>query len=250
MYTRLDVETTERSVTVRFTRAEKRNALDVATSQELGQALEEAADLARPLVLRSATPGMFVSGTDVAALRERTVETTLGRLNPRTFARLEQHPWPTIAVVDGWALGGGCELALACDIRITTPSARWGLPEVRLGIIPASGGLTRLADLIGGSIARDLVLTGRRIDGNEAHRIGLAQYLAEAEDLEEAVDSVLADLSRTSLFASRLAKEALRADGDQGRLVDAAALALCIGSDDAQRRMNNLLEGRAPDVDA
>ena len=146
MYTRLDVETTERSVTVRFTRAEKRNALDVATSQELGQALEEAADLARPLVLRSATPGMFVSGTDVAALRERTVETTLGRLNPRTFARLEQHPWPTIAVVDGWALGGGCELALACDIRITTPSARWGLPEVRLGIIPASGGLTRLAE--------------------------------------------------------------------------------------------------------
>ncbi len=238
----LTFDSGERAVTVGFTRAEKRNALDLATSRALDAALDEAADTPLPLVLRSATPGMFVAGTDVAALRERTVEDSLGRVNARLFQRVEDHPWPTIAVVDGWALGGGCELALACDLRITTDEAQWGLPEVRLGIIPSGGGLTRLAHLVGGSVASDLVLTGRRIDGTEAHRIGLAQRLTTREQLEDTLEALLDELGATSTQAVRLAKEAMRVDGDRHRLVDAAAQALCIGSDEAQRRMAALLE--------
>ena len=235
----------ERAVTVALTRAEKRNALDLATSRALDAALDAAAEIPLPLVLRSATPGMFIAGTDVAALRRRTVEDSLGRVNARLFQHVEDHPWPTIAVVDGWALGGGCELALSCDLRITTEDALWGLPEVRLGIIPSGGGLTRLAGLVGRSVASDLVLTGRRLDGVEAHRLGLAQRLTTREGLDDALSALLDELGETSTQAVRLAKEAMRVDGDRHRLVDAAAQALCIGSEEAQRRIAKLLERRS-----
>lgn len=239
----LEFRRSDQAVTVAFARSEKRNALDVETSHALAAALDEAAEVPLPLVLRSATPGMFVAGTDVASLKQRTVEDSLGRLNARLFQRVADHPWPTIAVVEGWALGGGCELAMACDVRITTADARWGLPEVTLGIIPSGGGLTRLARLIGASMATDLVMTGRRIDGAEAHRIGLAQRLvANDETVDECLGTLLEDLGRTSVQAVRLAKEAMRVEGDRHRLVDAAAQALCIASDDAQQRMTDLLE--------
>ena len=243
MHQSLEIRRSEQAVTVAFTRSEKRNALDVETSHALAAALDEAAEVPLPLVLRSATPGMFVAGTDVASLKQRTVEDSLGRLNARLFQRVADHPWPTIAVVEGWALGGGCELAMACDVRITTADARWGLPEVTLGIIPSGGGLTRLAHLIGASMATDLVMTGRRIDGTEAHRIGLAQRLvAHDETVDDCLGTLLEDLGRTSVQAVRLAKEAMRVEGDRHRLVDAAAQALCIASDDAQQRMTDLLE--------
>lgn len=239
----LELHRSEHAITVAFARPEKRNALDVATSHALATALDAAADIALPLVLRSATPGMFVAGTDVASLRERTVDDSLARLNARLFQRVADHPWPTIAVVEGWALGGGCELALACDVRITTEDARWGLPEVRLGIIPSGGGLTRLARLIGASIATDLVMTGRRIDGIEAHRIGLAQRLVtDGQTVDDGLGVLLDELGRTSIWAVRIAKEAMRVEGDRHRLVDAAAQALCIASDEAQQRMSDLLE--------
>jgi enoyl-CoA hydratase/carnithine racemase len=231
----------EQAVTIAFTRAEKRNALDVETSRALSRALDELQDDPSTLVLRSATPGMFVAGTDVASLRERTVADSLSRINGTLFRRIAEHPAPTIAVVDGWALGGGCELAIACDFRVSTPTARWGLPEVRLGIIPSGGALHRLADLIGGSMATDLVMTGRRIDGAEAHRIGLVQRLATDGDLDAALATLLDDLGATSPFAVRLAKEAMRVDGDPARLVDATAQALCIADEEAQRRMAELL---------
>lgn len=241
----LEITRDDRAFTIGFNRPQKRNALDVATSRALDAALDEAEDVPLPLVLRSSTRGMFVAGTDVASLRERTVEDSLGRLNARLFQRVADHPWPTVAVVEGWALGGGCELALSCDLRVTTDDALWGLPEVRLGIIPSGGGLTRLGQLVGGSLATDLVMTGRRIDGVEAHRIGLAQRLTTVNELEEAVDGLLDELAGSSTQAVRLAKEAMRVTGDRHRLVDAAAQALCIASDDAQRRIGALLDRQA-----
>lgn len=241
----LEITRDDRAFTIGFNRPQKRNALDVATSRALDAALDEAEDVPLPLVLRSSTRGMFVAGTDVASLRERTVEDSLGRLNARLFQRVADHPWPTVAVVEGWALGGGCELALSCDLRVTTDDALWGLPEVRLGIIPSGGGLTRLGQLVGGSVATDLVMTGRRIDGIEAHRIGLAQRLSTVNELEEAVDGLLDELAGSSTQAARLAKEAMRVTGDRHRLVDAAAQALCIAGDDAQRRIGALLDRQA-----
>lgn len=237
----LEVRRSERAFTVAFTRSDKRNALDVETSHALGEALDEAVEVQLPLVLRSATPGMFVSGTDVSTLTERTVDASLGRINARLFQRVADHPLPTVAVVEGWALGGGCELALACDFRITTADAKWGLPEVRLGLVPSGGALWRLPRLVGGSIAADLIMTGRRIEGLEAHRIGLAQRLAEPTAIESVLGDLLDDLSATVPQAVRLAKEAMLVEGDRSRLVDAAAQALCIASEEAQSRMAALL---------
>jgi enoyl-CoA hydratase/carnithine racemase len=180
---------------------------------------------------------MFVAGADLNELRRRTVGESLARLNQRLFQQVHDHPWPTIAVVDGWALGGGFELALACDFRLSTAEAVWGLPEVRLGIIPSGGALCRLEALIGRSRATELILTGSRIDGSRAYEIGLVQRLANRDGLELALDDLVGALGRTSMQAVRLAKEAMRVRGDRHRMVDATAQALCIASDDTQARI-------------
>ncbi len=232
----------QRAVTVSFNRPEKRNALNIKVSQAISRVLDEHRDTPLPVVFRSATPGMFVAGTDVAQLKQRTVADSLARLNGVLFQQIHDHPWPTVAVVDGAALGGGCELSLACDLRISSEQAQWGLPEVRLGIIPSAGGLTRLSRLVGAGTASDLVLTGRRISGREAGAVGLASRVVASEELDDALASVLADLAAAAPLAQRLAKEAMRVDGDRHRLVDAAAQALCIDSDEAQQRLAALLD--------
>ncbi len=229
---------------VAFTRSEKRNALDSATSHELSKAFERLHDTPQPVVLRSATPGMFVSGADLTELRRRTVAESLTRLNQRLFQQVHDHPWPTIAVVDGWALGGGFELALACDLRLSTAEAQWGLPEVRLGIIPSGGALSRLEKLIGRSHAAELILTGSRISGSRAYEIGLVQRLTSRDELEATLDGLLEEFGRTSMLAVRLAKESMRVAGDRDRLVDAVAQTLCVGSEDTQQRITEVLKKR------
>ena len=230
------------TITMAFRRPDKRNALNRELSLAVRAGLERFTDTPLPVVFRSETPGMFIAGSDVAELKQRTVSDSLSRLNGELFQRIYDHPWPTLAVVDGAALGGGCELALACDFRVTTEQALWGLPEVRLGIIPSAGGLTRLARLTGWGAATELVMTGRRITGREAAALGLVNRVATVDDLEAAVQSLLAELAHAEPGAVRLAKEAMRVEGDRYRLVDAAAQALCIGSDEAQRRMQALLD--------
>lgn len=240
MSTGVRIERGEAVATILFDRPDKRNALDTTMSAALAAALDELVDEPVPVVMRSAAPGMFVSGTDVASIRRRTTEDSLGRLNARLFQRTADHPWPTIAAVDGFALGGGCELALACDLRLSTVDAHWGLPEVRLGIVPSAGGLHRLSTLIGRSRATDLVLTGRRIDGQEAHQIGLVQRLATRDGLDALIDEVVGQLAAASSLALRLAKEALAVDGDRHRLVDATVQAICLASEDTQARLEAL----------
>lgn len=229
-------------VVLEFTRSEKRNALNGATSRELSAAFERLRGTPLPVVLRSATPGMFVAGADLNELRQRSVGDSLARLNQRLFQQIQDHPWPTVAVVDGWALGGGFELALACDIRLSTAEAVWGLPEVRLGIVPSGGALSRLEPLIGRSRATELILTGARIDGCRAHEIGLVQRLAARDGLDGALGEVLDAFGQTSMHAVRLAKEAMRVNGDRDRLVDAAAQTLCLNSEDTQQRISSVLD--------
>lgn len=231
----------DRAVTIAFHRPEKYNALDVEMSRALADALTRAVDTPLPVVLRSSTPGMFVSGTDMVGLRARTVDESLGRINSRLMDHVWEYPWPTVAVVDGPALGGGCELALACDLRIASTRSSWGLPEVRLGLVPSAGGLTRLPRVVGSAVATELILTGRRLDGVEAGRVGLANAVVEPEALDSTVDGLLDELSHASPRAARLAKEALRVQGDPHRLVDATAQALCLADPDTQARLDRAI---------
>lgn len=233
----------DRCETLLLDRPDKRNALDADLSDALLKGVLAARSSPRPLVLRSRTPGMFVAGADVAQLRERTVEESLGRRNSRLFQAIADHPYPTIAVVEGAALGGGCELALSCDLRLSSRDAWWGLPEVRLGIVPSAGGLTRLAGLVGLGRARDLAFSGRRVRGEEAAGYGLVEWIDD--DLDALLARVLDDLGAASMFAVRLAKEAMTVEGDRHRLVDAAAQALCIAQPDTQERLSAMLTRRS-----
>ncbi|MPZ62854.1 MAG: enoyl-CoA hydratase/isomerase family protein [Propionibacteriales bacterium] len=245
--------TTDAAELVELDRPEKRNALDADLSNALLEAVLACRDRPRSLVVRSRMPGMFVAGADVDQLRRRTVEESLGRRNARLFQAIAEHPYPTVAVVAGAALGGGCELAMACDLRISTARAWWGLPEVRLGIVPSAGGLTRLTDLVGVGRARDLAFSGRRVRGTEAARLGLVEWVTdEVQDPDEAqaaldalLGRVLDELRPASMFAVRLAKEAMSVDGDRHRLVDAAAQALCIAQPDTQERLAAMLTRRS-----
>jgi enoyl-CoA hydratase/carnithine racemase len=224
-------------------RADKRNAVNPTLARQLDQAVAGVEDCGLPLVIRSGTPGMFVAGTDLVALSRRTLTESLERLNPKVFQRIADYPWASVAVVDGPALGGGLELALACDIRVTTPGSLWGLPEVTLGLVPSAGGLYRLAGLVGQGKARELILTGRTFRGAEAAQIGLAQLLVEADDLDSALASLVERLSRADPLAVRLAKEAMRDPAsDRTRLVDALAQATLIGTADTQSRIAERLQ--------
>lgn len=238
----VDISVDDRCVTISLNRPDKRNSLTLEMDAAIHAALTAHEDVELPVVLRSSTPGMFISGTDVESLRRRSTSQSLARTTSTLCQHIANHPRPTIAVVEGYALGGGCEVALACDFRISESSAKWGFPEVRLGIIPGAGGLNRLPELVGLGNATDLVLTGRRIDAEEAKSIGMVQRVADSDQLDEVLDEVLADLRQGSPLAQRLAKEAMHVGADPRRLVDAATQALCIANEDTQRRLAALTD--------
>ncbi len=166
-------------------RPEARNAIDRATVFALHAALDElsAAPDLRVLILQGAGDKAFAAGADIRDLSERRAREAMLGVNARLFAAVERFPLPTIAAVRGYALGGGLELALACDIRIAADDAKLGLPEVSLGIFPAAGGTRRLPRLVGDGLARELVFTGRILDAAEAARIGLVNHVVPAADL-------------------------------------------------------------------
>ncbi len=217
-------------------RPEARNALDRALVSALSTALGELATDAAlgALVITGAGDRAFVSGADIGELRERTSIDALARINQGLFREIERFPAPTIAAVRGFALGGGCELAMACDLRIVGESARFGQPEVGLGIIPGAGGTHRLERLVGAGKAREMIFTGAIIDAREAERIGLVnEVVADGEVVAKARD-LAGRIAMNSIEAVRLAKLALLAApdlDDEGRdLVEALAQALLFDS--------------------
>jgi len=242
------VESTETVVHIIFDRRERRNALNLDISEGVRAVLRDPRNRAKIIVLRSQHPGIFVAGADVAEMRERTIADNLARVNASLFQELEDHMAPTLAIVDGPALGGGCEIALACDFRIASSRSSWGLPEVTLGLVPSAGGLFRLERLVGRGNALDLILTGRKIDGSEAFHLGLVQRLTDADDIDAAMSSALSELESASRFAQSLAKLGIRTPVDHGRAIDAMAQALCVSDLDTQRRLDAFLKHRAKPI--
>jgi enoyl-CoA hydratase len=202
------------------------------------------------LIITGAGNQAFVSGADINDIRTRTLEDGLAAINSSLFAAIERFPRPTIAAVNGYALGGGCELALACDIRIASKTARFGQPELNLGIIPAAGATQRLPRVIGMGRAKHLVLTGEIIDAQRALEIGLVTAVAPPEELMLRARDVAARILSRGPLAARLAKLSLnasaRVDLDSGLLIETLAQAICYDSEDKQEGATAFLEKRTP----
>ena len=239
-------------MTVTIDRAEAMNALDRPTLQELCDRLGELAEdaSARVVVLTGTGEKAFVAGADIKYMSGLEVEEAMawGELGHRCGELLETMPKPTIAAINGFALGGGCELALACDLRYAASAVRLGQPEINLGIIPGWGGTQRLARVCGVGVAKELILTGRLVDAEEALRIGLVNGVHDPV-LERAheVAALLASKGPVALAAAkRMLNDALQGDHEQNLQGEARAFGDLFASEDAKEGLTAFAEKRDP----
>jgi enoyl-CoA hydratase len=240
--------------TVTVDRQEALNALDLPTLTELRDRLLELQDDAtvRVVVLTGAGDRAFVAGADIKYMSGLDVAggTEWGELGHSCGRLLETMPKPTIAAVNGFALGGGCELALACDLRYASTKAKLGQPEVNLAIIPGWGGTQRVARVCGLGVAKDLILTGRTVEAEEALRIGLVGAVYEPDELMAKVGETARTLAARSPIALAAAKQALNQalQGDHAENLDAEASSFggLFASEDAKEGMTAFAEKREP----
>jgi enoyl-CoA hydratase len=223
-------------------RPDKHNALDQEMVDDLHSVLNDARREPCILVVHSTTPGTFVSGADIAELRTRDSDAALLGINAGLFERIEAHRWPTIALIDGPALGGGCELALACDFRLATERATFGQPELGLGIIAGAGANWRLAQLAGLGTARRMLYAGARLSAQEAMDVGLVDEVTKDEFA--AASELSTSIARHSWRALELTKLALRSHRPATTDFDITAQALLFDSEDKHDRMTAFLERR------
>jgi enoyl-CoA hydratase len=241
MTSTLTVEELGDRVVVTLRRPEARNAINAAMVRELHDVCAALEENPR-LLLITGDGGVFAAGADIAELRERGREQALQGINSRVFDRIARLPMPTVAAVDGYALGGGAELAYACDLRLASPAAVFGNPEPGLGILAAAGACWRLRELIGASVAKQVLLAGRRLDADDAYRIGLVAEVVPAGDLLKRAHALLDRMARSGPLALRLTK--LVADAPGGHpITDDLAQAILFESPEKQARMDAFLAG-------
>jgi enoyl-CoA hydratase len=225
-YSMLTVAVSERIATLTVNRPDKLNALNDATIGELGEAIAElrTRDDVGGVILTGAGRA-FIAGADIAELtgRDAVALKTLAQRGQRVFSRFETSPKPVIAAINGFALGGGCELAMACHVRLASESAKFGQPEVKLGLIPGYGGTQRLPRLVGKGRALQLLLTGEMIDAQEALRIGLVNRVVAADQLLPTATAMLKQMLANAPLALAGCIEAVNR-GLDGTLDDALAL--------------------------
>lgn len=240
--------------TLIINRPEKRNAVNNATVEEIDKALDqvEANPDLRVLILSGAGEKAFVAGADIRELDKR--DTQLGRSETRrrqeVYTRIEQLEIPSIAAVNGWALGTGLELAMVCTLRIASAKAKMGQPEVKLGIIPGAGGTYRLPRLVGMGRAMEMVLTGEPVTADEALAMGLVNRVAPPENLMEEVRALAEAIAARPKLAIQYAKEAVLRCVEmgmaQGLAHESYLHALSCGTQDKKEGVASFLEKREP----
>ena len=248
----LTLEVADRLALVTVDRPQVRNALSRQVLAELRDVLAELRerDDVGLVAFTGAGDAAFVAGADISQLRHYDMFTGLDAEMQRTFDAVEAFPKPTVAAVNGFALGGGCELAMSCDIRIASENARFGLPETTLSVLPGAGGTQRLARLVGTGRAIEMVLTGRFVDAAEAHAIGLVTAVTPVDGLRAELRSLADRILAKGPLAVRLAKLVIRAgmDADQrtGQVVEQLAQALLYTTADKAEGASAFLEKRPP----
>ncbi len=246
-YSLIEVARDGRVVTVTLKRPDVKNAINKAMVTELHAAFDALRDDTEVgCVILTGSGDDFAAGADIAELRERKALESLAAINNALFNKIENNPAPVIAAIKGFALGGGCELTLACDIRIGGESAKLGQPEVNLGIIPAAGGTQRLPRIVGLGRAKELVLTAAIIDAAEAHRIGLLNRVVPDAELMAEARKLADTICKKGPLAIRVAKQALnqssRTGMETGLVFESVAQAMLFESEDKMKRMTDFLE--------
>jgi len=252
-YEFLTLAVENRIATLTVNRPDKLNALNDATIAELGRAIDEirTRDDIAGVVLTGAGRA-FVAGADISELSSQTptIAKARARAGQEVFRRFETSPKPVIAAVNGFALGGGCELALACHIRIASVKAKFGQPEVKLGTCPGYGGTQRLSRLIGKGRAIQLITTAEMIDAEEAYRIGLVNKVVAPEELTGAAMEMMKAILANGPLAVALCIEAIDRGLDmsieEGLVLEANHFGLLAASEDMTEGMKAFLEKRAP----
>lgn len=234
-------------------RPDKLNALNIQVHTEGVAALDELKrdDSVRVLVITGAGEKSFIAGADISEFADKTPVTQRGLFNERTFFNsIDNFPKPVIAMVNGFCLGGGNELALACDIRIASENARFSQPEINLGIMCGGGGTQRLTHLIGEGRAMEMVLTGDMIDAETAHRFGLVNHVYPGAELEAKTLELADKIAEKAPIALQLTKEAVkfasRSNLDEGLRREVDLFAICFSTEDKAEGVAAFLEKRKP----
>lgn len=254
MYETLLFESKNRIGYVTINRPDKLNALNAKAKSELKQLFEQLKtdDMVDVVILTGAGEKAFVAGTDIKELSELNTESgkTFSAGGQAVFDSIENLGKPVIAAVNGFALGGGCELALTCTLRIAAENAKFGQPEVNLGIIPGYGGTQRLSRLVGKGKAMELILTGDQIEAQEALRIGLVNNVVPFKDLKSAAESLALKIISKGQVAVRMALKAVNMTQESnltdGQALEASLFGLCCGSEDFKEGTKAFLEKRKP----
>jgi enoyl-CoA hydratase len=253
-YDNLLFEVSEKIARITFNRPNVLNALNRKTMDELGDCLKKvrADDDIRVLILTGAGEKAFIAGADINELSQQTPvdgrEFTL--YGQEIIHRLETLGKPAIAALNGFALGGGCELALACTLRIASRNAKLGQPEVKLGIIPGYGGSQRLPRLCGKGVAHELILTGEMISAEEAWRVGLVNRVVDSSELLATAEAIAKKIIANAPLAVKYAMEAvehgMEMPQEEGLYLEATLFGLCCATQDMREGTRAFLEKRAP----
>lgn len=231
-------------VVVTLDRPQVRNAIDQRMVEEL-HAVCAALERDPKILIVTGGDGVFASGADIAEMRERRAEDALAGINMNLFIRIARLPMPVIAAVDGYALGGGAELAYAADLRIGTPRAVFGNPETGLGIIAAAGASWRLKELVGEPIAKQVLLAGRRLNADEALRWGLLGEIVPPEELMDAAHRLADRIAALDPSATQATKAVFAAPRGEHPRADLEAQAVLFESPEKRRRMTEFLQRRS-----
>src|SRR5215213_5183608 len=252
-YETISVEKRHKVAVLTINRPDKLNAFNKTVHAEGVAALDELRkdDSVRVVVITGAGEKSFIAGADISEFAGQTPVTQRDLFHEKTlFNSIDSFPKPVIAMINGFCLGGGCELALACDIRVCSENARFSQPEINLGIMPGGGGTQRLTNLIGEGRAMELILTGDIIDAATAHKFGLVNHVHPAAELEAETMKLAEKIAEKAPIALQLCKEAVkfasRSSLDEGLRREVDLFAICFSTEDKQEGVSAFLEKRKP----
>jgi enoyl-CoA hydratase len=245
------IEKNEGIGTIKINNPKQLNALNPTVMSELDYAFNQFKnDIEIDVIVLTGEGKAFVAGADITFMKDLNADQgkKWGEDSAKIFRNIELMNKPVIAAVNGFALGGGCELSMACDIRIASTKAKFGQPEVGLGITPGFSGTQRLARIVGTGIAKEMIYTAKHIDAQEAYRIGLVNKVAEPEQLMEETYALAKKIQSNSKLAVRYAKEAINrgieTDIETGIAYEANIFGLCFATEDQKEGMSAFIEKR------